>query len=214
MSTPAVIKLSRNTPHVGVSPSIQIDFAEVEKMKREQKKVEKPEEETVVEPEEIECDVSLAITSQDKEVQEVQEDQDVPQYERILSRSKLMLEGIRPIVKDVLHQLIDRMREHQLRLSPQTIVPIVKFAMEIVEKTALKGIQKRELVNEMILHIVEASPMSDEQRELCRTLVDTEIIGNTVDVIVQASKGSLNINTVQEMAKSTTSCCFAFFARK
>lgn len=140
--------------------------------------------------------------------------EDVPQYERILSRSKLMLEGIRPIVKDVLNQLVDRMREHQLRLSPQTIVPIVKIAMEIVEKTALKGIQKRELVNEMILHILEASPMSDEQRELCRTLVDTEIIGNTVDVIVQASKGSLNINTVQELAESTTSCCFAFFARK
>lgn len=207
MSKSAVIKLTRT--HVGVSPSIQIDLEQVEKMKRERNKLVEP-----VEHVETESDVSMSDVSLSIIPQEDQEDQDVPQYERILSRSKLMLEGIRPIVKDVLNQLVDRMREHQLRLSPQTIVPIVKFAMEIVEKTALKGIQKRELVNEMILHIVEASPMSDEQRELCRTLVDTEIVGNTVDLIVKASKGSLNINTVQEMAKSTTSCCFAFFARK
>lgn len=210
MSKPAVIKLSRTTPHVGVSPSIQIDMEQVEKMKRERSNalVEIVEKDT---PGVSMADVSMSDVSMADVSVAVE---DVPQYERILSRSKLMLEGIRPIVKDVLNQLIDRMREHQLKLSPQTIISIVNLAMEIVEKTALKGIQKRELVNEMILHIIEASPMSDEQRDLCRNLVDTEIIGNTIDLLVKASKGNLNINTVQELAESTTSCCFAFFSRR
>lgn len=141
------------------------------------------------------------------------ETEKVHEYDRVLSRGKLMLEGIQPIVKDVLYQLVDRMREEQIKLSPQTIIPIVKIAMEIVEKTALKGIQKRELVNEMMLHVIEASPLNDEQRELCKMLIDNDIIGNTVDVIVNATKGTLNINHIEKIAESTSTCCFAFLSR-
>lgn len=199
MSRPVVIKVkSRN---VRASPSIQLDLKKVEKM-RQVKPVEPIHETKEVELE----DVSLNVQNT--------EDTEVVPDDRILSRDKVMLEGIRPIVKDVLHQLKDRMREHQLKLTPKTMVSIVKFAMEIVEKTALKGIQKRELVNEMLLHIIEASPISEDQRELCRMLIENEFIGNTVDLIVNATKGTLKINRIQEFAESTKSCCFAFLSRR
>jgi len=220
----AVIKIRSRT--VGVSPSIQLDMEQVRKIKEPMEVVEEEVKEEVKEAvveEEVKEEVKEEVVEEEaKEAVEVNdislntqetEETELHDYDRILSRGKLMLEGIRPIVKDVLNQLVDHMREQQLNVSPQTMIILLKQSMEIVEKTALKGIQKRELVNEMLLHIIEASPLSDEQREVCKLLIDNNIIGDTVDLIVNATKGTLKINHIEQLTESTKSCCFAFLSR-
>lgn len=138
----------------------------------------------------------------------------LPDKDRILSSGKLMLEGIKPIVNDVLEQLKEQLVQKDLEVSPATIMVIVREAMELVETTALKGIQQKEIVNELLLRLVEeAKQLSEGHRELCRELVNSGIINETVELVVDATKGKLNINTLRDISEETASCCFAFLKR-
>lgn len=138
----------------------------------------------------------------------------LPDKDRILSSGKLMLEGIKPIVNDVLEQLKEQLVQKDLEVSPATIMVIVREAMELVESTALKGIQQKELVNELLLRLVEeATQLSEGQQELCRELVNSGIINETIELVVDATKGKLNVNTLRDVAEETASCCFAFLKR-
>lgn len=152
---------------------------------------------------------TVVVVDEDK-VQNVRQVEEV-QGDRILSSGKLMLEGIKPIVKDVYTNLKQVLVEKEIEVSPSTMMNIVGEAMELVEQTALKGIQQKELVNELILRLVtDATQLSDEQREMCSELVNSGIINETIELIVSATKGKLNVNQLQEIGEQTASCCFAF----
>lgn len=133
--------------------------------------------------------------------------------DRILSSGKLMLEGIKPIVNDVFEQLKKQLLQKNLKVFPSTIMVVVREAMELVETTALKGIQQKELVNELLLRLVEeATHLVETQRELCLELVNTGIINETIELVVDATKGKLNVN-LRDVTKETANCCFAFLKR-
>ena len=84
---------------------------------------------------------------------------------------------------------------------------IVKFAMEVVECTQLKGSGQKELVIRLVRTVVVKAPISDNKEKLLLDMIDNGVLGNTVDLIVDASKGKLDINTV---VKAATGCCASF----
>lgn len=135
--------------------------------------------------------------------------------ERILSSGKIMLEGIRPIVKDTLSQLKQQLNEKDISVSSTTIVPITRIAMQIVERTALKNLQKRELVNELLLRLVQySSNLSNSQRRMCRSIIESGLINEVIEFVIDATKGKVDINQVHDVAESTVNCCFAFWGNK
>lgn len=198
MSTPAVVKLVHNPRSIQASPAIQLDLAKVRTAQTAQKENPTP---TPTPPKEQTRAPSLSHPVQDQD------------DNKILSHNKIVLEEIRPVVKTVFERVVDKLREAQIKISPKSIISVVKIAMEVVEQEALKGLQKREVVNEMVLRIIEISPMSEDQKELCRMLVDNDIIGTTVDLVVHATEGVLDVNHARDIAQSTASCCFAFVSR-
>ena len=133
--------------------------------------------------------------------------------DRILSSGKLMLEGIKPIVNDTLKQLKQVLEEKGIEVSPSSVMILVREAMQIVEQTALKGIQQKELVNELLLRLFAEVSLSEEQKKMCEELVNSGIVGETIELVVDATKGELNINQLQDVAKETASCCFAFLKK-
>jgi len=111
--------------------------------------------------------------------------------DRILSSGKLMLEGIKPIVNDFFEQLKTQLLQKELEVSSTSMMAIVREAMELVETTALKGIQQKELVNELLLRLIEeATQLSKEQQDLCRELVNSGIINETIELVIDATKGN------------------------
>ena len=54
------------------------------------------------------------------------------------------------------------------------------------------------------------APITDEKEKLLLDLCDEGILGNTIDMIVAASKGELDINTA---AKVATGCCISILKR-
>lgn len=95
-----------------------------------------------------------------------------------------------------------------IEVSVGNIMTIVKFAMEVVEITELKGAAQKELAIRLVREVVVDAPISDDKEKLLLDMIDQGVLGNTVDLVVDASKGNLKINKVIKVA---TGCCSALF---
>ena len=91
-----------------------------------------------------------------------------------------------------------------LVISTETIVLVLKYAMEVVEVTELKGKEQKDLAIKLVRVVVVEAPISDENEKLLLDMIDNNILGNTVDLIVEASRGNLDINKVVAVGKV---CC-------
>jgi len=104
-----------------------------------------------------------------------------------------------------LHKLKEKIGDTEI--NAQTIIKILQFSMEVVEATRVKGPAQRDLAIKLVRQIVIDSPISDEKEKLLLDMIDQGILTNTIELVVAASKGKLDINTVVAVA---TGCCKLF----
>ena len=104
-------------------------------------------------------------------------------------------------------KLQSTLKERNIEVSSKTITQIVKIAMEIVEATKLKGEEQKVLVERIVRKIVNDSPLEESKKSIVISMLDEGIVGDVIDLVVSATKGELDINTVEEVA---TGCCLAF----
>ena len=104
-------------------------------------------------------------------------------------------------------KLQSTLKERNIDVSSKTITQIVKIAMEIVEATKLKGKEQKVLVERIVRKIVNDSPLEESKKSIVISMLDEGIVGDVIDLVVSATKGELDINTVEEVA---TGCCLAF----
>ena len=105
-----------------------------------------------------------------------------------------------------LSKLQSTLKERNIDVSSKTITQIVKIAMEIVEATKLKGKEQKVLVERIVRKIVNDSPLEESKKSIVISMLDEGIVGDVIDLVVSATKGELNINTVEKIASG---CCFA-----
>jgi hypothetical protein len=98
-----------------------------------------------------------------------------------------------------------------MEINADTIIQILRFAMEVVETTQVKGAEQKELVIKLVRQVVVEAPITDEKEKLLLDMIDHGVLGNTVDLVVMASKGELDVNAIVAVA---TGCCAAFIKRK
>ena len=91
--------------------------------------------------------------------------------------------------------------------SSKTITEIVKIAMEIVESTKLKGAEQKALVEKIVRKIIVDSPLEESKKSIVISMLDEGIVGDVIELVVSATKGELDINSVEKVA---TGCCLAF----
>lgn len=104
-------------------------------------------------------------------------------------------------------KLQSTLKERNIEVSSKTITEIVKIAMEIVEATKLKGKEQKVLVEKIVRKIVNDSPLEEAKKSIVISMLDEGIVGDVIDLVVSATRGELNINTVEKVA---TGCCLAF----
>jgi hypothetical protein len=85
------------------------------------------------------------------------------------------------------------------------------ITMEVVELTTLKGEAQKVLCVKLIRDIIVEAPITDEKEKFLLDMIDNGTVGNTIDLIVGASRGEIDINTVTQVG---TNCCLAFMKRK
>lgn len=95
-------------------------------------------------------------------------------------------------------------------ISVGNMMTIVRFSMEVVELTKLKGEEQRELAIKLIRQVIVDAPISDDKEKLLLDMIDQNVVASTIDLIVAASRGQLEINQVTEVV---TKCCGFTFTK-
>jgi len=91
-----------------------------------------------------------------------------------------------------------------MEINAQTVIKVLRFAMEVVEATQLKGQAQKDLAIKLVRQIVSDAPISDDKEKLLLDMIDQGILANTIELVVDASKGKIDINTAVAVA---TGCC-------
>ncbi len=119
------------------------------------------------------------------------------------------------VAEDIVDELFDQCHQHlkikigNLEINFANIMTIVKFSMEVVEASKAKGERQKTLVILLVKQIVKDAPITDEQEKFLLDMINNGVLANTIDLVIDASKGNLNINTVSKCAKSVGTSCFS-----
>jgi hypothetical protein len=95
-------------------------------------------------------------------------------------------------------------------IKPENIMIYVKYAMELVELTNLKGAEQKQMVIDIIRKIVKESNLSVENESICLDFIESGTLSQTIDIIVDATKGRLAINKPASLIKRVLTCCLPF----
>ena len=86
------------------------------------------------------------------------------------------------------------------KLNSDLIIKFVVLVMELVEDTDVKGKSQKELVLNLVTEVINESQLTDEEKWLYTSILRSENTNNTIDLIIDASKGNLNLNKVKKTA--------------
>jgi|TARA_X000000368_G_scaffold414361_1_gene404094 hypothetical protein len=101
-----------------------------------------------------------------------------------------------------------------LDITPQTIIKVLQFSMEIVEASEAKGEEQKNLVEKLVKQVVVDAPISDFKEKLLLDMIEEGILGDMASLVVSATKGELNINAMAEVAGVCCKSCFGNVLKK
>ena len=129
------------------------------------------------------------------------------------------------IVKDFKYcysEFEKQIKSQNVVISMETIMRMLRIAMVVVEQTSETGKNKKDFVVRMIAKIISDSPdstlMSTEMKLEILNMIYSPLFDDTIKLVVDASKGTLDLNKVQEVASQVAVGCFsrclAFLSKK
>jgi hypothetical protein len=95
------------------------------------------------------------------------------------------------------------------KITVGTIHLVLKEGMELVDKLDCPGSQKKEHVITIVKAVVVDLVDDENDERIILELIDKKILENTMDLIIMASKGQLNLNN-KETQKKIMSCGRSF----
>lgn len=93
-------------------------------------------------------------------------------------------------------------------LEPFNLHIILKYVMESVENTPLKGVEQKEFAISLITELVNTRSDNDDKKIAMLTLLDDGTIGNMIDLVVDATKGKLDVNKLKTFGFKCFTVCF------
>ena len=92
-------------------------------------------------------------------------------------------------------------------ISTSTVATLLKYAMEAVEASELKGSEQKELAVKVVKEILVRAEISDDARAICLSIVDSGVLSDMVDLVVDATKGRLEINQAKKKVRKCLLGC-------
>ena len=126
------------------------------------------------------------------------------------------------VVKDFNYcqeEFLKQVKENNLDVNVESIMRLLRIAMVVVEQTNQPGTKKKEFVTNLLREIVtKTDGISPEHKREALNMITGNIVSDSIDFLIDASKGKFNINKVeeiaQEVAKSCFTLCFERFSKK
>ena len=110
-------------------------------------------------------------------------------------------------IANVVNELKTKWGEEKITVG--TIHLVLKEGMELVDKLDCPGSQKKEHVITIVKAVVVDLVDDENDEKIILELIDKKILENTMDLIIMASKGQLNLNN-KETQKKIMSCGKSF----
>ena len=115
-----------------------------------------------------------------------------------------------------------QIKSQNIVISMDTIVCMLRIAMVVVEQSNESGKNKKDFVVRMIAKIVsdctDSTMISGEMKVEILNMLYSPLFDDTIKLVVDASKGTLDLNKVQEVASQVAVGCFsrclAFMSKK
>ena len=95
-------------------------------------------------------------------------------------------------------------RSNNIEINGQNLIIILKYAMEIIEVTELKGVEQKEMAIKLVKKLVNDSDLSDNVVSSINDIIDSGALSVTIDLIVDATRGKININLKKKLKRF---CC-------
>lgn len=118
------------------------------------------------------------------------------------------------LVEQIVPDVSKKMTEAGITISPSSVMQVLRIAMEAVEGAPIKGPEQKDLAIKIVLEIASGANLPENHLILIKDLVDGGLISDTIDIIVDATKGKLDVNKVTEVAKGCFARCFASMFKK
>lgn len=96
-----------------------------------------------------------------------------------------------------------------ITIRSSTLHLIIKYVMELVEQTPLKGSKQKEMALKLIRALIVDFTDAEDERVLLQ-LLDDGTIGNMIDLIVDATRGRLDINTAVQVTTGCLNRCLPY----
>ena len=120
-----------------------------------------------------------------------------------------MSDSNREVVAGLVVTLKDRIG--LTKITANTIHVILKEAMELVEELNIPGSEKKDNVIEVVKCLVNDLVDNVEEKKLIMDIIDNNVLENTMDLIIKATKGEININNKKTQIQLVT--CFSITLR-
>tara|TARA_B100001093_G_scaffold475560_1_gene501214 strand:+ start:63 stop:509 length:447 start_codon:yes stop_codon:yes gene_type:complete len=120
-------------------------------------------------------------------------------------------ENKKPTFETIYNSTLNKVKEKVSAISirPSTLHLIIKYVMEEVEETPAKGAEQKEMALKLIRAlVVDLTEGADE--EVLIKLIDDNTVSNLIDLIVDATKGKLNINAVATVSSGCINSCIPY----
>jgi hypothetical protein len=116
------------------------------------------------------------------------------------------------IVKDFSYcqeEFLKQIKENDVSITPESIMRLLRIAMLIVEQTTQTGNKKKEFVVNLLKEVVtNTDSISPEHRTEALKMISGNIISDSIDFLIDASKGKFDINKVEQIAEEVAKSCF------
>lgn len=122
------------------------------------------------------------------------------------------------VIKDLNYcyeEFSKQIKENNVSISPQTIMRLLRLAMIIVEQTNESGTKKKEFVISLLKMVVtNSNSMLTEHKLEALNLITGGIVSDSIDFLIDASKGKFDVNKVEKIAEEVAKSCFAICLEK
>ena len=97
-----------------------------------------------------------------------------------------------------------------IKIRSSTLHLIIKYVMEEVENTPIKGSEQKNMALELIRALVIDLTEKEDEEALLKML-DDGTISNMIDLIVDATRGKLNINAITKTTSGCINSCIPYW---
>tara|TARA_Y100000389_G_scaffold202405_1_gene247572 strand:- start:793 stop:1248 length:456 start_codon:yes stop_codon:yes gene_type:complete len=101
-----------------------------------------------------------------------------------------------------------------IKLDHKIIFKILKILLELIDIYEMTGEEKKQLVLKILRKYVDNSNMSNNEKELCNSLITDGTLSETINIIISAARGEFDIKDSTELGLTIAEKFLVYLLKK